>query len=900
MRWICALVLFLNVVCCVAGDLHPYDLRCEFEERPLGIDETNPRLSWKLQSPKRGERQTAFQILAASSPQELGADEGDLWDSGKVDSTESFHVSYAGKPLASLQQVFWKVRVWDAAGRVSAWSSPGNFTMGMLRPSDWKAVWVQSPETNHQTLLLRREFKVRPGLKRAVAVVCGLGQYELSFNGRKSGDAVLAPGWTKYDKTCLYDTHDVTRLLREGPNVIGIELGNGMYRVLGGRYTKFKGSFGPLKAIAQLRIEYLDGTSETIITDEQWRVREGAITFSCVYGGEDFDARLEPLGWNQSGFDDSSWLPAQRAEGPGGELRGAMVSAPPIKAFESFTPISANVISNHITVYDLGQNASIMPRITIRGPAGAVVRIIPAELVRTNGAVDRGSVSQNRPGWWQYTLRGDRQETWFPKFFYHGARYLQVERMPGKEGGELPVVDSIEGVVVHSDSDPIGEFECSNELFNRIRRLVRWAQRSNMASVLTDCPHRERLGWLEQYHLNGPSIRYEFDLNRMFAKGMNDMEDCQTANGCVPNIAPEYTIFGNGPDDFSNPFRNSPEWGSAFILVPWQQYQFTGDADLLRRYYEPMKRYAAYLASVATKDILSFGLGDWYDLGPKLPGFSQLTPKELTATAFYFLVHQTLADAALVIGKPKEAQRFQADADRIRASFNRAFFNAETRSYSTDSQCANALPLVMNLVDSSHRDAVFESLISDIRKRTNAVTAGDVGYRYVLRALADAGRSDVIFDMIQQTNRPGYGYQLRKGATSLTESWDARRGSSQNHFMLGQIVEWFYCDLAGIAPDPKAPGFRNVLIRPQPVGDLTWVRARYNSIAGPIRSEWNRSGKQFRLKVSIPPNCTGSIFMPGTDARVIEPKRLGTKGISKRDAWIQVPSGEYVLESRLP
>lgn len=887
---------------CSAGELWPYDLRCEFAWNPLGVDLQQPRVSWKLQGKSRGQRQSAWQILAATSPDRLGADHGDLWDSGKVRSADQFQISYNGRPLQSLQQVFWKVRVWDENDTASDWSAPANFTMGVLSPSDLQARWIESPQTN-QTLLLRREFEVKPGLKRAVAVVCGLGHYELNLNGNRSGDALLAPGWTRYDETCLYDTHDVTTLLRAGTNAIALELGNGMYRVLGGRYVKFKGAFGPLKAIAQLRIEYLDGSVESVVTDERWKCAPGPITFSCVYGGEDFDARLVKQNWDKDGFDDSLWLAAQVTQGPGGQLCGISCAAPPLRAFETLTPVSSSTLSNNVTVYDLGQNASLMPRIRVRGPAGSVVRIIPAELVKSNGLVDRGSVALGQPGWWQYTLRGDRRESWFPKFSYHGARYLQVELHPAEEGGRLPRVESIEGVVVHSDSEPVGHFESSNPLFNRIRELIRWAQRSNMASVLTDCPHRERLGWLEQYHLNGPSLRYEFDLNQMFAKGMNDMEDCQLPNGLVPSIAPEYTIFGKGPDDHSNPFRNSPEWGSAIILVPWQQYQFTGDADLLRRYYDSMKRYVAYLASAATNDIVSLGLGDWYDIGPKPPGFSQLTPRELTATAFYFHDNQILAEAARLLGRAGDAAFYAQEAARIRASFNREFFNVAKGSYSTGSQCANAIPLVMNLVEPEHRGSVLEALVADIRGRTNAITAGDVGYRYVLRALADAGRSDVIFDMNNQSDRPGYGYQLQKGATSLTEAWDARRGSSQNHFMLGQIMEWFYHDLAGIGADPANPGFRNILIRPQPVGDLTWVKATYNSVRGPITSHWKRDGDRFELTVSIPANCTASVWMPGRQAKLVNPNRPGASvqesSSANRSTVFTVASGSYTFESRL-
>jgi hypothetical protein len=874
------------------GRVVPCHLRCDYAEDPLGVDSSPPRLFWKLESDQRGELQTAYQILAASSAAALARNNGDLWDSGRVRSDKTLQIPFAGKMLQSSREVFWKVRVWDKSRTVSDWSQPASWTMGLLTQADWQARWIGSP-TNCETLLLRREFEVRPGLRRALMNVCGLGQYELRLNGAKAGDDLLAPGWSKYNKTCLYDTHDITAQLHTGPNAVGLLLGNGMYNVKRGRYTKFTGTFGPLKAIAHLRLEYADGRTEIIGTDEQWRVAPGPITFSSVYGGEDYDARLNPDGWDKAGFDSTAWSPAQLMNGPGGKLSGLSCAAPVLRAFEVLQPVQARPIGPDTTVYDLGQNAPIMARIRVKGPAGSSVRIIPAELVRPDGAVDRGSVG-DKAAWWQYTLAGHGDESWFSKFFYHGCRYLQVKRIPAGDGGELPVVESIEGVVVHSSSAPVGEFACSDDLFNRIYTLIRWAQRANMVSVLTDCPHRERLGWLEEYHLNGPSLRYNFDLAQLFTKSMNDMADSQLADGLVPSIAPEYPVFDGD-------FRDSPEWGSSFVLVPWQQYQFTGDPELLRRYYDGMKRYVAYLGSKARADIVSYGLGDWYDIGPRPPGPAQLTPNSLTATAFYYYDTWILSQTAGIVGKENEAKQFTAQADDIRAAFNQKFFNPARGSYATGSQCANAVPLVMDLAEPANRAAVLDAIVADVRQHGNAITAGDVGYRYLLRALADGGRSDMIFEMNNQSNKPGYGYQLKMGATSLTEAWNANRSSSQNHFMLGQINEWFYHDLAGIAPDPSAPGFKNILIRPAIVGNLNWVKAKYDSIRGLITTEWKRDAEGITLEAVIPPNTTATVFLPAQSADqvresgVMAAKSRGVKFLRLENGVVvfEIASGKY-------
>ncbi len=720
--------------------------------------------------------------------------------------------------------------------------------------------------SSYPSMLLRRTFLVKPGLKRAFFCGTGLGQYELSINEKKIGDQLLAPGWTNYTKTVLYDAFDVTEALHPGLNGIGIFLGNGMYDIepSPGRYVKFTQSFGPPKAIGKLQLQYADGSTDTVTTDNSWQVAPGPITYSNVYGGEDFDGRLVQRGWDGPDLEsDHSWKAAKETEGPGGTLHGESVAAPPISAIETHIPVATHSVRPDVTVYDLGQNASHMPRIAVSGPAGSYVRIIPSELLAPDGSVDRTSCVQDAGGsaWWQYTLHGGSVENYFPKFFYQGCRYFQVETYPAKAGSELPVIKSIRGVVVHSTSEPIGSFECSNELLNKTYTLVRWAQRSNMMSIMTDCPAREKLGWLEELHLNGPSLRYNFRMDRLYAKEMNDMADSQLPNGFVPNIAPEYFIAASSR--LNDPFRNSPEWGSAFIIVPWQQYLFNGDPSLLSEHYDQMVHYVDFLSSTAKDNILTTGLGDWYDMGPKPPWGSQLTPPPLTATAIYFYDLYILSRAADLLGKSDDAIHFSAKAAEVRNAFNHKFFNPQKGAYSTGSQCANALPLALGIVDPDHRDSVLRALISDIEERKNALSAGDVGYRFVLRALADAGRSDVIFTMNNQSDRPGYGLQLKRGATSLTEKWDASVGSfgSQDHFMLGQINEWFFHDLAGIQPDEQFPGFSHIIIKPAVVGDITWVKATYESSHGPIALEWRREPDGIHLRVALPPNTTSTIYV---------------------------------------
>jgi alpha-L-rhamnosidase len=904
------------------GRLAPVRLRCEYSVDPRGIDVAAPRLFWQVESPDRGERQTAWHILASSSADLLAAERGDLWDSGRVASDETTHVKYAGARLTSSQQVWWKVRAWDRNGRPSAWSAPAAWTMGVLTQEEWKGIWIAAPSET-EALLLRRSFDVGPGLRRATVHVSGLGQYELTINGRKAGQDLLTPGWTNYNRTTLYDTYDVTASLGQGRNAAGIVLGPGMYHVVRrNRFAKFTGSFGPLRAILHLRLEYADGSVTYVGTDEHWRVHAGPITYSSIYGGEDYDARLEPRGWDTPGFDDGPWahaVPVIRLENV---LRGHTAAADPVRAIETLHPVGVRTFPDGTAVYDFGQNASFMPRIRVAGPAGSTVRLTPAEVVNDDGTIFRGTMGSAARGssWWQYTKASDGEEEWFPRFYYVGSRYLQAEcfapgdvpavavERPGATPSSTaasaparrPRLLSVDAVVVHSSADPVGHFACANPRLNRIRDLVRWAQRSNMVSILTDCPHREKLGWIEELHLNGPSFRYEFELARLFGKAMRDMSEAQTDEGLVPNIAPEYT-------EFKDAFRNAAEWGAAFIQVPWQQYLFDGDIDLLRAHYDAMTRYVAFLDSRTRDGILADGLGDWYDFDIDKPGRANLTPAPITATAFYYLDVATLSRIARVIGRDGDAEAFGRKAAVIRERYNREFFDAARRSYGTGSQASLAISLALGLAapDGAAPQAVLDALVRDVEGRGYA-TAGDVGFRSLLQALAANGRSDVVYRLIDRDDKPGYGYQIRKGNTTLAESWDASLGASQNHVILGQIIEWFYQDLAGITADPAGPGFKTMLVRPQPVPGLAWAEASYDSIRGRISSRWERRGDQFTLTVSIPANTSATVRVPSrsgtgvTESGADPASRTGVT-FAGRDgdvAVYRIESGRYVFSSR--
>jgi alpha-L-rhamnosidase len=811
--------------------LAPANLKCEGLTGPIAIQSLSPRLSWLLQA----DTQSAYRILVASSRDLLDRNQGDLWDTAKVQSSETIQIPYQGRPLAAATEYFWKVQVWGRAGAPSPWSVPATFRIGLLTPQDWNAKWIAAQPDGETPAIrmpvFRRSIRLDQPVRRAIIYISGLGQYELSINGSKVGDAVLAPGWTNYRKTVYYNAYDVTTALNTGDNTIAVMLASGFLDVpdIPGRYTKLVESFGQPKLIARLQVLLRNGRTVDLVTDRSWQSLPGPIVVSHVYGGEDYDARLEPR-------PDSDWKAALEVAPPGGRLVAQL--NPEIRVLETFHTVATTQPKPGIRVYDLGQNFSGWPRITVRGPAGSSVKMIPGELLAPDGTVSQRS--SGSPQWFTYTLKGSGDETWSPRFSYYGFRYLQVE-------GLEPL--KVEGQFIHSSAPVIGEFSCSKPLFNRIHKLIDMAILSNMQSVLTDCPHREKLGWLEESHLLGSAVMYNYGVEGLYAKISADMSDAITAEGLVPDIAPEYTVFEHG-------FRDSPEWGSAVVLDPWLAYKHYGNRAILAAHYDDMKRYVAYLAGKAKDGILSHGLGDWYDIGPKPPGEAQLTSKEVTATAIYYADLTSLAAAARLLDKSTDAKDFEAQARSVRAAYNARLSNPT-------SQTAYAMPLALGLAPEDRRAEWLAKLVADIRQHGNHTTAGDIGFHFVIQALSEGGRSDVIFDILANPEAPSYAAQLAHGATTLTEAWDANPLSSQNHFMLGHAEEWFYRYLAGIDVDFSRPAEDRIVLRPTPSGDVTSARATYQTPYGLIGSRWSKQGGKFVYDVELPPNTSAKVLLPG-------------------------------------
>jgi alpha-L-rhamnosidase len=903
-----------------AQGLNVIGLQCGYKQNPQGVESASPVLSWQLKSSRANTMQTTYRILVSDNLQILDGNKGNIWDSKKVNSPASLQVAYKGSQLKPAKTYYWKVMVWDNHQQQSSWSGFACWQMGLLTKADWQgANWIafdKLPDTsviipfyhgkgpkklgpaNDVLPLMRKTFNVNNPLKKATLYICGLGHFDLSLNGKKVSDHFLDPGWTKYDKQALYVPFDITNNLKAGKNTIGVMLGNGFYYIpRDKRYRKLTGEYGYPKMICRLVMEYQDGKIDNLVSDDTWKTTAGPITFTSIYGGEDYNANLEQAGWNTNNFNDGNWRKVIQVDGP--PMLNAQM-ADPLKIMQEFSPQNKTRLSTGAWIYDLGQNFSGIPQITVKGKKGDTVKIIPAELINADGSANqKGS---GGPHYYNYVLKGNGAETWQPQFTYYGFRYLQVEgATPQNElnAKQQPVIIGIKGLHTRNSAATVGGFACSNELFNKTFKLIDWAMKSNMASVFTDCPHREKLGWLEEAHLVGSSLHYNYDIVGLARKCINDMRIAQTDEGLIPEIAPEFVKF-------DEPFRDSPEWGSNAIILPWYVYQWYGDKEVLAQNYDMMKRYLVYLDKKADDHILMQGLGDWYDLGPKPPGVSQLTPKGITATALYYYDLDIAAKIAVLLGKTGDADAYKKLAAAVKQSYNKKFFNAETKQYGTGSQAANAMSVYAGLVEPQYKTAVVNNIVKDIRDRGNSLTAGDIGYRYLLRVLDDKGRSDVIFDMNSRADVPGYGYQLAHGATALTESWAALPAVSNNHFMLGHLMEWFYSGLAGIRAADDAIAFNKIEIRPEVVGDVTWAKANYQSPYGTISSSWKKEAGKFELSVTIPANTTATICLPVNKAAKITSggqnikhrKDMKFMGYKNGKALVSVGSGSYLFVAR--
>ncbi len=924
-KLVCSLVFLTSLLFVFTGrgSSAPVELRCEYLVNPQGIDATQPQLFWQLEPASRavrGRRQTAYQVLVATNETDIRQDKGDLWDSGKVIADESVQITYSGKPLTSQESCWWKVRVWDENDRVSAWSQPAHWTTGLLQPDDWKGRWIgldeptggqpgnlpvavagESKARRLAARWLRKEFPVSRTVKRATVYFSGLGLSELYLNGQKVGEDVLSPGLTDYDKRVLYVTHDVTGLVRVGRNAVGVILGNGRFYAPRVRIPTRTRSFGYPKLLLQLEVEYADGTRDVIVSDSSWKLTTaGPIQANNEYDGEEYDAGREMPGWANAGFDDSAWSSAQMVSAPGGKLAAQMIE--PIRVTGTLQPVALAEPSPGVFIFDLGQNMVGWCRLKVRGPAGTKVLLRHAETLKPDGTLYLDNIRGAKVTD-SYTLKGKGLEVYEPRFTYHGFRYVEVTGFPGQ-----PAPAALEGRVVNDDLAGAGEFSCSQPMINHIYRNIVWGVRGNYRSIVTDCPQRdERQGWLGDRSAESKGEACLFDIAALYAKWTQDMADSQRQSGSICDVCPSYWPMYN--DDVT--------WPSSAVIIPGALLDQYADASVVARMYPSLVKWVDHMSGFITNGIIAKdNYGDWcvppkdarqiHSTDPALK-----TAPEILATTYFFHCLRLMTHYATVLAKNADAQRFDHLAEQLKTALNEKFYNQQEGYYGNGSQTACVLPLAFGMVPDAERGRVFNHLVEKITQESKGhIGTGLVGGQWLNRVLTEGGRVDLVYGFATNATYPSWGYMVEKGATTVWELWNGDTAdpamNSGNHVMLvGDFVIWLYEDLAGIQSDPTQPGFKHILLRPQPVGDLKWVKTSLRSLHGIIRSDWKMEGETFQWKVTVPPNTTATVYVPTSDPALVKEggrqaaTAAGVKFLRRNEAMAvyEVESGSYDFRS---
>ena len=852
-------------------------LRCEYRENPLGIETAMPRLSWVIESETRGQRQSACRILVATSLKDLQIDNGNLWDTGKIYSDRSVHVAYQGKPLQSRQKCYWKVKVWDKDGLPSGWSEPAWWETALRTQDDWCGQWIsdgrENPEededfyTDDPAPLLRKVFNLDRKVRRARLYISGLGYYSASLNGRPVGDHQLDPAWTMYSKRIFYSTYDVTDQLVEGGNCLGVILGNGWYnplplRMWGHLNLRQHLTVGRPRLIAQLNVEFTDGSDTAIVTDSSWKVTEGPIMRNSIYLGEEYDARREIPGWDQPGLDDSTWAQAAVTQAPAGSLQAQPL--PPIKITATLKPVRISEPNEGVFVFDMGQNFTGWVRLSLNLPRGTTITLRYGELLHKDGTLnpmtsvcgqikgkrktkDGQTINVGGPGApeiaWQadtYIAKGGGPELYTPRFTFHTFRYVEMAGYPG-----TPTPDMLQGLRLNTAVDEVGSFSCSNELFNQIQQMCTWTFLSNMMSVQSDCPHRERFGYGGDLVTTCEAFMLNFDMANFYSKAVWDWHDSTRDDGMLTDTAPFVGIQYCGVG-----------WAMAHPLAQLQLYKYYGDQRIMEQQYATSKRWFDLVTSKAEDHIIKAGLSD-HEALEKAPAPQMVTP-------LYCESARMMAKMAEIMGKDREARNYADLADKIKAAYLKRFLEPGTGVFSPGTQAAQAFALFLDMAPENEREAAVKHLVENIMvERKGHLSTGIFGTRYALDVLSRERYGQVVYDVVNRRDFPGWGYMLANGATTLWEHWEMSDNTfSHNHPMFGSVSQWFFNWLGGIQPESDAVGFNRIAIRPQLIRDLDWVRCTYDSIRGPVTCNWQRRGNQVSLIVQVPVNATANIYLP--------------------------------------
>lgn len=890
-------------------------LRCEFRENPLGIDVTKPRLSWEINSTGRNVMQGAYQVMVASSLAALKDDQPDLWNSEKVSSDQSLNVAYAGKPLGSGVNCYWKVKIWTKDGHESAWSEPASWSTGLLQPADWKAVWIGLDSafagdkladtfTRLSARYFRKDFHLPKKIKKATAYISGMGLYELYFNGSKTGKDVLAPGPTEYNKRVFYNTYDVTAQLQEGDNTIGAILGNGRFFSMRGNPAGLPPitNFGYPKMICQVNVVYEDGSTDNIVTDNSWKVTaDGPVGANNEYDGEEYDATKEMPGWDKPGYNAGKWLPVQLVSKPGERLVAQMNNN--IRVMDTVKATAIKEVKPGVFIYDMGQNFVGWVRLQAKGPKGSKITMRFAERVNNDGTLYMANLRSAKVTD-KYILKGTGNEQWEPRFTYHGFRYVEVSGYPG-----TPTLTDIEGRVVYDDMATTGQFETSNDVINQVYKNAYWGIRGNYRGMPTDCPQRdERMGWLGDRAVGARGESFIFDNHQLYAKWLQDIEDAQTPEGSIPDVAPSYWKV----------YSDNMTWPAAYVIIANLLYEQYGDDQPLRKHYPSMKKWMAYMKAkymknyILTKDTY----GDWC-MPPESPELihskdpARKTAGDFLGTAFYYHLLTLMERFAVITGNTADIAEFRDLGEKVKTAFNNKFYNEAEGYYANNTPTANIFSLAYQLTPAAAQEKVFKHIADKTSNDYKGhISTGLVGAEWLMRVLTNYGRGDMAYKLATNTTYPSWGYMAKEGATTIWELWNGNTAdpamNSGNHVMLlGDLVVWYYQSLGAIQPDTAAPGFKKIIMKPLVAGDLKKVQASYHSGYGWIRSAWEHNGNQFNWRITVPVNTQALIYVPAAtekevkegDKAAVDNKDIRFVKMENGFAVYEIGSGDYAFSS---
>lgn len=873
-------------------------LKCDYHVNPVGIDILQPRLSWQVVADENNFMQQAYEIRVAATRDDLSSGKKLVWNSEKVSSGESVNIPYGGPAAGAMQRMWWQVRVWDAKNKATAWSEPAYWEMGLLKPDDWKASWIRYPNepdnlVSRPAQYFRKEFSTAKKVTGAKVYVTSLGLYELRINGKKVGSDLFTPGWTSYKKRIQYQTYDVTAML-QAKNSIGAIVGDGWYRGNIG----FKGQrsyYGDKSALlAQLVITYSDGTKETVVTDSSWKVTTGPILESDIYNGETYDARLELTGWDKAGYNDAKWNEAIVYDYTKSKLIAPQ--GVPVQAIQEISPVKLFKTPKGETVFDLGQNMVGYVRLKVKGNKGDRVVLKFAEVLDKSGNFYTDNLRAARCTD-TYTLKGDGEEVYEPRFTFHGFRYVKLEGLSAE-----PAPDQVTGVVVHSAMTPTGNFACSDTLLNQLQHNIQWGQKGNFLDVPTDCPQRdERLGWTGDAQVFSMTAAFNFDVAAFYTKWMKDFPADQSENGRVPHVIPD-VLKGDG---------GATAWADASIIVPWTVYKVYGDKRILAEQYSSMKAWVEFMHARAGSKNLWTGdphFGDWLAFASNSSSYpGATTEKDLIATAYFAYSSGLLSRIAGILGKTADSDYYAKLAGEVKKAFIDEFVTKNGRVVS-HTQTGYSLALAFDLLPENLKKNAAEYLAAEVRQRGH-LTTGFVGTPLLCQTLSDTGNDDLAFMLLNRKKYPSWLYPVTQGATTIWERWDGQKPdgtfqdvgmNSFNHYAYGAIGEWLYTHVAGINVNPNHPGYKHIILAPHTGGDLTKASAELNSMYGPIRSSWSLEQSKFTYDITVPANTSATVTLPNADLSGVLVNQLPLSGDKSFRAEqkgdqtvVQLGSGKY-------